>query len=141
VQYGTAAPPQHVRAVAYIDHGDLQALMRAATAVVVQGGPIGIKETRRAGRLPIVVPRHHDLGEHVDNHQQAFASQVAEVGQALVPTTEAEMRDLLDRAVTGPDAFRVDPDDDEEVAAAVRRFELIVAELRPRRGLFGRRGR
>lgn len=111
--------------------------MSHADAVVVQGGPTAVFEVRSTGRLPIVVPRRHALGEHVDDHQRAFARFLATTGQAIA--CDGEVSDFvaaLDAAVEQSEQRRVDPTQDaREIAASVDRFGEMVADLRARRRL------
>lgn len=137
VQHGTARAPEHAEAHDYLGHAELQELMRRANAVVVQGGPTAIFEARSTGRLPIVVPRRHALGEHVDDHQRAFARFLATEGQAIACDGEqCDFAAALDAAVEHPEERRIDPTEDvREIAASVERFSEMVADLRPRRRL------
>ena len=62
-----------------------------------------IVEARRHGKRPLVVPRDHRLGEHVDGHQLRFARRLADEGLIVL----CEQRDELTAAL---DAARRDPD-------------------------------
>ena len=73
IQSGTSNPPVHTPWHDYVRYDEMCAAMSSAIAVVCHGGPATIMDARRLGRVPIVVPRSADLGEHVDNHQQRFA--------------------------------------------------------------------
>lgn len=137
VQHGTARAPENAEAHDYLVHAELQALMSHADAVVVQGGPTAIFEARSAGRLPIVVPRRRALGEHVDDHQRAFARFLATTGRAVACDGEEwDFVATLDAAVEQSHQRRVDPTHDAfEIAASVDRFGEMVADLGPRRRL------
>ncbi len=103
VQYGSAsAPPVGTEAVDYLDHHDLLDLMNHARAVVTSGGPSTLLEARTLGHRPIVVPRWSSLGEHVDDHQRAFASRMHEAGLAVRVETEAEFRRAVEVAIDAP---------------------------------------
>jgi UDP-N-acetylglucosamine transferase subunit ALG13 len=134
MQTGTSTPPADPAAWrAYLEYDELQATMAEAAAVVCHGGPGTILGARHRGAVPIVVPRQHRLGEHVDDHQVAFARRLAaEGGEIHLAETEAELHRLLDRVVAEPAAFRADAGD-RATAGAVREFERLVD------GLVGRR--
>jgi len=106
-QHGTAPLPAGLDGAASLAVGELQARLADADAVVSHGGPATILEARHAGRLPIVVPRRGDRGEHVDDHQVRFATWMAERGQVVLAPSEAELHAALDRAAADPDAFAV----------------------------------
>ena len=134
MQHGASRPPRHAEGHALVPHDQLQRLMSEASAVVTHGGPATIVEARRHGKRPLVVPRDHRLGEHVDGHQLRFARRLADEGLIVL----CEQRDELTAAL---DAARRDPDNltlvggaqpgaaEERVAAAVARVGGIVDEL------------
>jgi UDP-N-acetylglucosamine transferase subunit ALG13 len=143
MQTGTSAPPRNragaVQWQAYLEFDALQAAMRDAAAVVCHGGPGTILGVRHMGAVPIVVPRQHRLGEHVDDHQVAFSRRLAAEGEVFLAESEADLYELLDRVAAEPAAFRA-PSEHRGTAAAVRAFERLVDDLvagrpDPRRGL------
>lgn len=133
VQHGASAPPRRAEGVAYLDHGELVALLEEAVAVVCHGGPTTITESRRHGRRPIVVPRSPRLGEHVDDHQERFCARMAAKGLIATAADEGELRTLLDRALKSPEDFSVDARGND-VADSVARFGRLVDDLLDRRG-------
>lgn len=139
VQYGTSHPPRHHEGASYLPGDELCDLVAHADVVVTQGGPGGIMDARRAGLLPIVVPRSADLGEHVDNHQLAFAAHLARSGEVLQATSREDLHRHLTLGVTDPGQLRIVP---VTVAptAAVDAFGQAVSQLMtlPRHGLTDR---
>jgi UDP-N-acetylglucosamine transferase subunit ALG13 len=113
---------------AYLEFDALQAAMRDAAAVVCHGGPGTILGARHVGAVPIVVPRRHRLGEHVDDHQLAFCRRLAADGGVFLAETEAELHELLDRVAAEPAAFRAAAEH-RGTATAVRAFERLVDDL------------
>lgn len=78
VQYGASAPPAGVReAVDYLPRPELLERMEAADVVVTHAGVGSILTARRCGHTPLVVPRRHSLGEHVDDHQVELTEALA----------------------------------------------------------------
>jgi UDP-N-acetylglucosamine transferase subunit ALG13 len=144
MQTGTSAPPTGgVRGTpggcpggsgavewrAYLEFDALQAAMSAAAAVVCHGGPGTILGARQGGAVPIVVPRRHRLGEHVDDHQVAFSRRLAADGGGIhLAETEADLHRLLDRVAVEPAAFRSGPEV-SATAMAVREFGRLVGGL------------
>jgi UDP-N-acetylglucosamine transferase subunit ALG13 len=131
IQTGTSAPPPtgSVDWRPYLEFGALQAAMAGAAAVVCHGGPGTILGARQAGVVPIVVPRRHRLGEHVDDHQVAFSRRLAaEGGQVQLAETEADLHRLLDRVAAEPAGFRARAED-RATAGAVRAFGRLVDRL------------
>jgi UDP-N-acetylglucosamine transferase subunit ALG13 len=136
MQTGTSAPPTGAAEwQAYLEFDALQAAMAGAAAVVCHGGPGTILGARHMGAVPIVVPRQHRLGEHVDDHQVAFSRRLAAEGGGIhLAETEADLHRLLDRVAGEPAAFRAGPQD-RATATAVREFGRLVD------GLVGHRSR
>ena len=131
MQTGTSAPPAPSGAdwQAYLEFDALQAAMAGASAVVCHGGPGTILGARHMGAVPIVVPRQHRLGEHVDDHQTAFSRRLAAEGGGIhLAETEADLHRLLDRVAGEPAAFRAGPED-RATATAVREFGRLVDGL------------
>jgi UDP-N-acetylglucosamine transferase subunit ALG13 len=78
VQAGTsrvAAPHCDLRR--WVPPAEMAALVREARLVVTHAGPSSIDRVLATGKVPLVVPRRADLGEHVDDHQVSFARQLA----------------------------------------------------------------
>ena len=48
---------------------EMYELIERARIVVTHGGPSCYMDVLQRGKIPIVVPRHHEFREHVDNHQ------------------------------------------------------------------------
>ena len=129
MQTGTsAAPTGPARWQAYLEFEALQVAMRDAAAVVCHGGPGTILGARHMGAVPIVVPRQHRLGEHVDDHQVAFSRRLAAEGSVFLAEAEADLHGLLDRVAAEPAAFRA-PAEHRGTATAVRAFERLVDDL------------
>ena len=132
LQTGTSAAPAGesgaVRWQAYLEFEALQTAMRDAAAVVCHGGPGTILGARHMGAVPIVVPRQHRLGEHVDDHQVAFSRRLAAEGSVFLAESAADLRGLLERVAVEPAAFRASAEH-RGTAAAVRVFERLVDDL------------
>jgi UDP-N-acetylglucosamine transferase subunit ALG13 len=132
VQRGTSIRPATCDSHEYVAYDDLVESMFASTVIVSHGGPATIMEARAYGRLPIVVPRRPDLGEHVDDHQIRFSRWMAGRDQVVLAETEEELHRHLDLAFANPIMTRIDPAD-PEIEASVRRFGTLVDGLLDRR--------
>jgi UDP-N-acetylglucosamine transferase subunit ALG13 len=128
VQSGTSAGLSAAPFSDYIRYDEMCDYMRRAVAVVCHGGPATIMDARKLGRVPIVVPRNADLGEHVDNHQQRFAKRMAELGEIHLARTQDEVFELVEKAIADPSAFATSTDG-AAIAAAVAKFEELVDGL------------
>jgi len=135
LQFGTARPPSHGEARPFLPHGELISYMQSSSVVVMQGGPMGILEARAQGHVPVVVPRIRALHEVVDDHQRAFCEALRSTGDLHLAETEADLRTLLDLALTAPEAFRAPPRDTAgEISRSVAAFAGIADGLLATRG-------
>jgi UDP-N-acetylglucosamine transferase subunit ALG13 len=125
VQHGSSRPLAGVPGYALKPHAELLDDLRQADLVVTQGGPGGIMDARACGLLPIVVPRLARLDEVVDDHQVAFARQLAGRGLIQLAQSKAELHDALCRAIRSPEQFAVS-DGPSDVARTVARFQAVV---------------
>lgn len=132
LQHGTAARPAHGEAHDFVPHEQLMELLESADVVVMQGGPMGIVESRRSGRIPIAIPRLHRLGEVVDDHQVDFCTLLAGRDELVMAQNEAEVVAAIEAALADLPAMRIEPASSEEaVRASVQRFADEVAGLAP----------
>jgi UDP-N-acetylglucosamine transferase subunit ALG13 len=100
VQYGPAEPPPGVtRAKAYMPFDSMLECFREADAVVTHAGVGSILCARREGHTPLVVPRRHDLGEHVDEHQ-AELTRALEARGSVVAIWEID--ELAEKVAAAP---------------------------------------
>jgi UDP-N-acetylglucosamine transferase subunit ALG13 len=143
VQHGTSRAPAGVRAVELLPLVEVMELMRRATVVVTQGGPGSIIDCRDSGHLPIVVPRRHALGEHVDDHQLAFTARLQREGYLIRVDTQEAFTAALAAGLADPPTLQIPAADPTAVPPAAQRFgEEVEALVQSRRDASGgRRGR
>lgn len=65
-------------------------LVEEARIVITHGGPSSFIMPLQIGKTPIVVPRQHQFGEHVNDHQVKFVGSVAERMGTVIPVYEIE---------------------------------------------------
>jgi UDP-N-acetylglucosamine transferase subunit ALG13 len=133
VQTGASQPVSAPNGVDYLPYSTMVDAMSQAAVVVCHGGPATIMLARQCGRIPIVVPRDPECGEHVDGHQIRFTRWMAEKGQVVAATSLGDLEDQLARALAHGDDFRIE-DTGDETAAAVGRFTVLVNQLMESRG-------
>jgi len=109
VQHGSSRAPRIGTGAPLLPRTEMLERYRAADIVVTQGGPGGIFDVASVGKLPIVVPRHPDLGEHIDGHQVVFARFLAERSEAVLAEDEVTFDDRLSRAAADPASLRREP--------------------------------
>jgi UDP-N-acetylglucosamine transferase subunit ALG13 len=96
VQYGPGSPPPGVaRAEAFMPFEEMVECFRAADTVITHAGVGSILCARREGHTPLVVPRRHDLGEHVDEHQAELTRALAARGSVVEVTDLSQLAQLV----------------------------------------------
>jgi UDP-N-acetylglucosamine transferase subunit ALG13 len=99
VQYGHNGAPAGVReAVAFMPFDELNARMREADVVVTHAGVGSVLCAREAGHVPVVVPRLHRFGEHVDDHQLELVAALAEDGHVVPVMDIGELAEAVEKA-------------------------------------------
>jgi UDP-N-acetylglucosamine transferase subunit ALG13 len=90
--------PEHLETVDVLRADVLEQRIREAEVVISHGGPGVLASARAAGRVPVVVPRQHGRGEHVDDHQVAYARRLATQPGYEVVLDLADLEPAFDRA-------------------------------------------
>ncbi len=85
--YCTVAP-RHVECARQMPFDDLQQKMRDARIIITHGGPATIMQALAHGKVPLVVPRQAQFGEHVDDHQVRFARKISDRVFPVIDITE-----------------------------------------------------
>ena len=135
MQTGTSDAPRLATHHPYLGYAEMESNVRAASAIVCHGGPGTIMLCLALGKRPVVVPRVAQRGEHVDDHQLAFARRVAADGVILLAETEDEFRTQVDRVLGGQVAPAGQVNGHDASATAARFEELVnglfTAKTRP----------
>ncbi len=99
VQYGSGARPEGAAvAEPYMPFDRMLRLFDEADKVVTHAGEGSLVCATRAGHVPLMVPRRHDLGEHVDEHQAELTRSAERLGSAIAVWDTEELAALLARA-------------------------------------------
>lgn len=88
--------PQYYNAGKLISYDCMRENIEKARIVVTHGGPSSFIETLSVGKIPIVVPRKKEFGEHVNDHQLDFSRQIKKrMNNIIVAETEEEIIDAI----------------------------------------------
>jgi UDP-N-acetylglucosamine transferase subunit ALG13 len=124
VQHGPGTPPAGVaRAEAFMPFDRVLAYLDEAEKVITHAGVGSILCARRAGHLPLAIPRRHDLEEHVDEHQAELCAALESRGAVIAVAEVAELPRLLAAAPPrGPGAPAADTGLPQAVGEALQRL-------------------
>jgi UDP-N-acetylglucosamine transferase subunit ALG13 len=83
---------------AFIAPGEYTHQMRNAQVLILHAGAGSVLHAIGAGRIPVVMPRLQRHGEHVNDHQLAFARQLAKMGRVELAEEVAHLETAVARA-------------------------------------------
>lgn len=82
--------PKYCQWSKLIAYQDMIQHVEDARIVITHGGPASFIMPLQIGKIPIVVPRQKQFGEHVNDHQVEFAKNVAERMGTIIPVEDIE---------------------------------------------------
>ena len=71
-----------------ISYNEMNKKIEEARIVITHGGPASFISPLQKGKIPIVVPRKADYGEHVNNHQLDFVKEIDKRLGIIIPVYE-----------------------------------------------------
>jgi UDP-N-acetylglucosamine transferase subunit ALG13 len=80
----------------------------------------------QAGKVPVVMPRRAEEGEHIDDHQMELAHVLEREGRIVVARTPAELRDAVQCARERQTRWQQGRSETPEL---VRRVSALLDEL------------
>ena len=87
----------------------MREMIRDADVVIAHAGVGSALEALQAGRCPVLIPRQHRHGEHIDDHQAQIAAELSRRGLAISVQPEDltldHLRDAASRSVVRPERF------------------------------------
>ena len=90
--------PKYCRWQKLFPYKEMVKMVEEARVVITHGGPSSFIMPLQIGKIPVVVPRQKQYGEHVNDHQLVFAKALAErQGNLLVVENVRELADILTR--------------------------------------------
>ena len=99
--------PQHCRWSKLLPHKEVRELVENARVIITHGGPASFMMPLQMGKIPVVVPRKADYGEHVNNHQVSFCEAVAQrKGNIILVEDVEQLEEVIanyDQIVSGMD--------------------------------------
>ncbi|NHH93971.1 hypothetical protein GOICGAJE_02522 [Bacillus sp. MB95] len=75
--------PKNGKSKSLIGYEEMVEYVKKSRVVITHGGPGSIMLPLSYGKIPIVVPRQKEFGEHVDNHQVLFSKRISAEGKVI----------------------------------------------------------
>jgi UDP-N-acetylglucosamine transferase subunit ALG13 len=88
--------PKNYKTKKLISYEEMQEYIKNARIVVTHGGPSSFIAPLAIGKIPVVVPRKKEFGEHVNNHQVEFTKEVEKrMKNIIVALNDEEIIDSI----------------------------------------------
>ena len=94
----TPAKPEYCQWTAFLTFDEMVRHIEETDVVICHAGVGSVLLCHELGRVPLIMPRNGNLGEHVDNHQQEFARVMESEGVASVAHDGEAMANMLKQA-------------------------------------------
>ncbi len=96
VQFGESRViPQKCDSLKSLPYLEFVQSLTSARIIVTHAGVGAIVSCARLGKVPIVMPRRKEFGEHVDDHQVELAVKMNELGYVLLAETGKDILRLI----------------------------------------------
>lgn len=82
--------PRYCKWKKFLSYKDMQRNIEQARIVITHGGPSSFIAPLQIGKIPIIVPRKHELNEHVNDHQVDFCKAVKERMGTIIVVEEID---------------------------------------------------
>lgn len=77
--------PKHCEWHKMLSYDEMKRCIDEARIVITHGGPASFIEVLQTGKIPIVVPRLTEFGEHVNDHQEEFVKLIKKRYDNILP--------------------------------------------------------
>lgn len=99
VQHGyTPFQSQHAECFPFVDADRFALEVARAEVLIMHAGAGSVIHALAAGKMPVVAPRLACYGEHVNNHQQEFARELAKLGRIILIEDMADLQAAIAEA-------------------------------------------
>lgn len=100
VQHGhtTLKVSDAITALAFMNMDEFATQVDTAELLIMHAGAGSLIHAVQAGKVPIVMPRLSEYGEHVDDHQTEFASAIEDSGRIVIAHHASELEGAAQRA-------------------------------------------
>ncbi len=83
--------PKYCQWSKMIPYNEMVRNVEEARIVITHGGPASFIMPLQIGKIPIVVPRKQEYGEHINNHQVEFTRKIAETKGSIIIVENIQM--------------------------------------------------
>lgn len=88
--------PKYCKWSKLLMHREVKQYVEEARIVVTHGGPASFIMPLQLGKIPVVVPRRKEFGEHINDHQADFADKLNNrMGNIIVVENIEDLKEIL----------------------------------------------
>jgi beta-1,4-N-acetylglucosaminyltransferase len=103
VQHGhTPFGSKGLDAVAFMAMSKFEAAMAQSRLVITHAGAGSLIHAVRVGKKPVVMPRQHEFGEHIDSHQIELAEAFASINRIVLVKDSGMLGAAVQEALRAP---------------------------------------
>jgi len=113
--------------VDFLDIDDFNKNISISDLVIIHAGAGSIITALTSGKVPVVMPRRKEYGEHVDDHQIEFVNELADNGLIIIAENEISLSSSIAKAKELNASYQK-----EETNTLVQLVSEAVQELLPR---------
>jgi len=88
---GSTYEPKNCSWKRFVEFGIIIDLIRKARIIITHAGTGSVLLCLTLNKIPLVFPRYHKYGEHLDDHQIAFTKRMEQEGKVLAAYDEIEL--------------------------------------------------
>lgn len=120
--------PKHCKWSKLIPYEEMETNIAKADIVITHGGPASFITPLQMGKIPIVVPRQKQFGEHVNDHQLEFCRQVEKrLGNIILVEDVNKINEYIENYIEHCKALHLDMNNHN--GTFNEQLEMIVREL------------
>lgn len=88
--------PENCNWKKFLGYTEMERYINDASLVITHGGPASFLSVLKHKKVPIVVPRMVEHGEHVNDHQLSFAKKVKDEGYPIIVVEDVlQLKDVI----------------------------------------------
>ncbi len=124
---------------AFMGMEDFEKRMEETDLLILHAGAGSVSHAIRAGKIPVIMPRRAEYGEHVNDHQVEFAHALAETGLTVVAEEPEHFEAAIEEALRRQEGLQRQRCSGVPGSAEPRMVALIRAALGEYAEIVGRR--
>lgn len=101
IQHGNTPLANIEKCVAkpFLGMNEFSSQLKQAELLILHGGAGSVIHAIKAGKIPVIMPRRAQYGEHVDDHQLEFSRALAEAGKVVLAEEPEDLMRSVEKSL------------------------------------------